>query len=284
MKKIIALLLIVVMTISMAACSPEALDEFFGDGEQGNGEIVTLSVYPYTALNAGIDTGYRSQIYKQNGFQVNVWAWSAEKTNSILVSGNLPDIMYVAVGENLDNLIKTKKIINLEDYLDKLPNLYDNPQMENSLNYLRDAASNGTGSVYGLPVMIGTYPAFKSTLNPIHGNILKLKWDAYEMIGSPEFNDYWELLDVMEDMLEAMPYHEDGSKMYGTVLCSGFDSTYWGNMTYWFAQQGYMYNNLKYMLELDMADSSMHSIFSRVSSAKASEKISGSSSFAAIKA
>ena len=119
MKKIIALLLIVVMTISMAACSPEALDEFFSDDEQGNGEIATLSVYPYTAFNAGIDTGYRSQIYKNNGFQVNVWAWSAEKTNSILVSGNLPDIMYVAVGDDLDTLIRTKKIINLEEHLDK---------------------------------------------------------------------------------------------------------------------------------------------------------------------
>lgn len=260
MKKLIALLLVLAMAFSMAACSPEALDEFWGDDGEGNGEIVTLTVYPYTALNAGIDTGYRSEIYKKNGFQVNVWAWSAEKTNSILVSGNLPDIMYVDVGENLDNLIQTKKIINLEDYLDKLPNLYDNPQMENSLNYIRDAASNGTGSVYGLPVGIGTYPAFKSGLNPVAGNILKLKWDAYEMIGSPKFNDYWELLDVMEDMLEAMPTHPDGTKMYGTVLNSGFDSTYWGCMTYWFAQQGYMYNNLKFLLELDMKDSSMSSI------------------------
>ena len=261
MKKLIALLLVLAMALSMGACSQEALDEFFGDDQgAGNGEIVTLTVYPYTALNAGIDTGYRSQIYKQNGFQVNVWAYSAEKTNSILVSGNLPDIMYVEVGENLDNLIRTKKIINLEDYLDKLPNLYDNPQMENALNYLRDAASNGTGSVYGLPQGIGTYPAFKSDLNPVAGNILKLKWDAYEMIGSPKFNDYWELLDVMEDMLEAMPTHPDGSKMYGTILNSGFDSTYWGCMTYWFAQQGYLYNNLKFLLELDMEDSSLHSI------------------------
>ncbi len=259
MKKLLALLMALVMVLSMAACNPEASQD--GPGNTGDtGEIPTLTVYPYTALNAGVVTGYRSEIYKKNGFEVNIWAYSAEKTNSILVSGNLPDIMYVDVGENLDTLIQTKKIVNLEDYLDKIPHLYDNPQMKNALNYIRDAASNGTGSVYGLPVGIGTYPAFKDSLNPVAGNILKLKWDAYAKIGSPKFDDYWELLDVMEDMLEAMPTHPDGTKMYGTVLNSGFDSTYWGCMTYWFAQQGYMYNNLKFLLELDMKDSSMSSI------------------------
>ena len=129
MKKLIALLLIVAMTLSMAACSPELLQQLGGvvNGDVSNGDIPTLTVYPYTALNAGIDTGYRSQIYKNNGFQVNVWAWSAEKTNSILVSGNLPDIMYVAVGDDLDTLIRTKKIINLEEYLDRIPHLYSTP-------------------------------------------------------------------------------------------------------------------------------------------------------------
>ena len=260
MKKLIALLMVFVMAFGLVACTPsENGGGIFGGGGD-DGELPTLNVYPYTALSAGVDTGYRSEIYKQNGFQVNIWAWSAEKTNSILTSGNLPDIMYVDVGDNLDTLIQTKKIINLEDYLDRLPNLNDNPQMQNSLDYLRDAASNGTGSVYGLPVGIGTYPASKSYLNPVAGNILKLKWEAYEKVGSPEIKDYWELLDVMEDMLEVMPTHPDGTKMYGTVLNSGFDSTYWGCMTYWFAQQGYMYNNLKFLLELDMEDSSLHSI------------------------
>ena len=263
MKKLIALFLIVAMTLSMAACSPELLQQLgagLSGGDITNGEVPTLTVYPYTALNAGIDTGFRSQVYKNNGFQVNVWAWSAEKTNSILVSGNLPDIMYVAVGEDLDTLIQTKKIINLEEYLDQIPHLYDNPYMEDSLQYVRDAASNGTGSVYGLPVAIGTYPNFASELNPVAGNILKLKWDAYKAIGSPEIKDYWQLLDVMEDMLEAMPTHPDGTKMVGTVLNSGFDSTHWGCMTYWFAQQGYMYSNLKFMLEINMKDSTASSI------------------------
>ena len=103
MKRLIALLLVLTMALGMAACSPEALDEFLSDGDQTNGETPTLTVYPYTALSAGLDTGFRSQVYKNNGFQVNLWAWSGEKTNSILVSGNLPDIMYVDVGENLDN-------------------------------------------------------------------------------------------------------------------------------------------------------------------------------------
>ncbi len=264
MKKLIALLMAVVMLFGMAACGttdnddPTPSDNGVVSGEKG--DLPVLTVYPYTALSAGVDTTFRSDIYAENGFQVNIWAWSDEKTNSILTSGNLPDIMYVEVGETLDTLIETHKVLNLEDYLDKLPNLNDNPQMENALDYLRSAASAGTGSVYGLPVGVGVYPAIKNALNPVAGNILKLKWEAYKKIGSPEIKDYWELLDVMEDMLEAMPTHEDGTKMYGTILNSGFDSTYWGCMTYWFAQQGYLYNNLKFLLELDMETSEMSSI------------------------
>lgn len=268
MKKLIALLLAVVMLLSLAACGPANDDPAGTTGSSVGGnntpankeDLPVLTVYPYTALSAGVDTGFRSDVHAKNGFQVNIWAWSDEKTNSILTSGNLPDIMYVNVGETLDTLIETGKVLNLEDYLDSLPNLNDNAQMQNALDYLRSAASAGTGSVYGLPVGVGTYPAIKSALNPVAGNILKLKWDAYAKIGSPEIKDYWQLLDVMEDMLEAMPTHEDGTKMYGTILNSGFDSTYWGCMTYWFAQQGYMYNNLKFLLELDMKDSSLSSI------------------------
>lgn len=268
MKKIVALLLAVVMMLGLlAGCAP-ADDEPSAsrkpkpsDGTPVNKEdLPVLDVYPYTALSAGVDTSFRSDVYADNGFQVNIWAWSAEKTNSILTSGNLPDIMYVEVGDTLDTLIETGKILNLEDYLEDLSNLNDNPMMQDSLDYLRSAASAGTGSVYGLPVGIGVYSGTFDHLNPVAGNILKLKWEAYEKIGSPEIKDYWQLLDVMEDMLEAMPTHPDGTKMYGTILNSGTDSAYWGCMTYWFAQQGYMYNNLKFLLELDMEDSTMSSI------------------------
>lgn len=262
------MIMAVVMLLGLAACgntnepvvkNPNITPTVNNSGEPIDKDALpVLNVYPYTALSSGVDTGYRSDVYARNGFQVNIWAWSGEKTNSILTSGNLPDIMYVDVGENLDTLIETGKVLNLEDYLDNLPNLNDNPHMENALEYIRASLSSGTGSAYCLPVAIGYYT--QGALNPIAGNILKLKWDVYEKIGSPEIKDYWQLLDVMEEMLKAMPNHPDGSKMYGTVLNSGFDSTYWGCMTYWFAQQGYMYNNLKFLLELNMTTSEMKSI------------------------
>ena len=187
MKKMIALLMAVVMVFGLVACAPAEQTPVTkpsvninptvntSDEPINKAELPVLTVYPYTAMSAGVDTGYRSDIYARNGFQVNIWAWSDEKTNSILTSGNLPDIMYVNTGDTLDTLIETGKILNLEDYLEYLPNLNDNHQMENALNYLRGACSNGTGSVYGLPVGIGTYPQVKSALNPVAGNILKLK-------------------------------------------------------------------------------------------------------------
>lgn len=279
MKKLTALVLALAMVFTLAACvntDPPATDPKETNPQEttpatrpsetkpvAKEDLPVLGVYPYVELSAGLDQTYRSDIYAENGFQVEIWAFSDEKTNAILTSGDLPDIMYVNVGETLDTLIETGKVLKLDDYLDQLPNLYDNSMMEESLNYLRNVCSAGTGELYGLPVGVGVFPSAHDKINPTAGNSLKLKWDVYEAIGTPKISNYWDVLDVMEAMLEAMPTHADGSKMYGTVLNSGFDTNYWGCMTYWFAQQGYHYNNLKFLLELDMETSEMRSILSK---------------------
>ena len=215
-------------------------------------KLPTLSLYPANAsLASGLVEGWRSDFFAENGFQLEVWAHSADKTNAILASGDLPDIMYVQKGEQLDALIEGGKIIKLEDYMDKLPHLYSEPLMEEAIDIVRATASSVTEEIYGLPTKIGEFTQNYSLLNSTAAHAFKLKWDVYEKIGAPEIKDEYDLIDVMEQMLAAQPTTEDGTKMYGTVLNAGSDNDYWGNMQIWMTAHGYMYNNLKFLLELN---------------------------------
>ncbi|MBR4058988.1 MAG: hypothetical protein IKK03_04020 [Lachnospiraceae bacterium] len=227
-------------------------------------KLPTISLYPSSAsLTSGLVTGHKSDYFAENGFQLEVWAYSAEKTNAILTSGDLPDIMYVQKGEQLDTLIETDAIICLDDYLDQLPHLYTNQYMEGALDLVRETRSAGTGKLYSLPITVGETASTVALVDSTDRNAVKLRWDVYEEIGAPEIKDYWDLIDVMEEMLKAHPQEEDGTKCYGTILDNGMDTQFFGAMTLWYQWQGYNTNYLQFMLEADYVNGEFSSILTK---------------------
>lgn len=230
--------------------------------------LPTITLYPRDAsLFSGLVTGSRADYFaKEGGFQMEVWAYSDEKTNAMLTSGDLPDIMYIGSGgiETLETLIDTGKIINYEDYKDKLPNFFAEPYDENVpalMDEVREKWSSGTNGLYVLPWMIGPSTALYEQTGNFERNVVKLKWDVYEAIGAPEITDMWQLLDVVEEMMAYQSTAEDGSKMYGTVLDNGFDTDYWGAMYLWFEWHGYDPYGYKYFTENSKVTGVVKSIF-----------------------
>lgn len=276
-KTMLALLLTTAM-VAMTACGQQPQKQGASESESGsenteasaevssknnNGKLPTISLYPMNAnLTSGLVTGEKGEFFAENGFQLEVWAYSDEKTNAILASGDLPDIMYVS-RENLDTMIEAGMLLNLEDYLDELPHLYSSPYMEGALELARETATAETGDLYGLPIWVGKNTATSAWADSTDRHALKLRWDVYEEIGAPEINDYWELIDVMEQMLQAHPEEEDGTPCYGTVLNSGSDTTYWGNINLWYAWQGYYGDRLPYLIEKNMVDGTYSSILTK---------------------
>lgn len=228
-------------------------------------KLPILSLYPINAnLTSGLVKGHKADFFAENGFQLEVWAYSAEKMNALLASGNLPDIMYVSTGgSTLQTMIEAGMILNLEDYLDQIPHLYSNEYIEEALNVVRKFNSAETGKLYGLPVDIGLKTSNHSCLRYTDRNAVKLRWDIYEEIGAPEINDYWELIDVMEEMVKVHPTEADGTKCYGTFLDNGQDKSYFGAMTLWFRWQGYTISNLRYMLESNVVTDEHTSILTK---------------------
>lgn len=226
-------------------------------------ELVTITLYPPNAnVASGVIDGWRGEYLASKGLRVEVWAYSDEKTNAILASGDLPDIMYVSES-NYANVIEGNMLLNLDDYLDQMPNAQAFDKLQPALEYIREYKSAGTGGVYFLPLEVGAWTQQQSYETDRRN--IRLNWDVYEKIGAPEINDMDELITVMGDMLEAKPTAPDGSQCYGTVLNAGSDGTYWGNMQLWYYWYGCDVTSLQYLVETDMVNATYSSILDKSS-------------------
>lgn len=254
MKKLIALMLCLAMIFGMVGCSGIE-DLVLGD----DGDLAKISLYPANAnLLSGIVEGYRGEFFAQHGIELNVWAYSAERTNAIYSSGSLPDIMYIA-DEDLETAIEGGMVLCLDDYLDKIPNLAKYQNLLPVFDYMREYKSAETGKVWGLPLNVGD--ALPAAVPDTDRYAVKILWDVYAEIGYPEINSFDDLLDVMEQMKAAHPTDEKGNKIFGTVLNGGGDTTYFSMMFLWYVWQGYMTTDLHYFLERNMVAGEATSIF-----------------------
>ncbi len=222
--------------------------------------VETITLYPSAAnVSSGVVSGYKGDFFASKGIKLEIWAFSDEKTNAILASGDLPDIMYIPE-VNRDVMIEAGMLLNLDDYLDQMPNAVAYEPLATALNYVRAYKSAGTGSVYGLPTTVGDNSTKAAYADSTERNAVKINWEIYEEIGAPEITDVWSLLDVMEQMLAAHPTDKDGNPFYGTILNNGSDSQYWACMTLYYRWFGFMERDLAYMLETDMVNGIYSSI------------------------
>ena len=284
--KMLGVLLAAAMTVSMAGCGntqggesqsstvgkqesqtgEEAKNNTgfsIGDGTDKSANKVKVTMYPADAnISSGVITGYKADIFAKHGIELEVWAYSDEKTNAILVSGDLPDIMYVSK-ENLEVMIEEGMLLCLDDYLDQMPHVQAYTDMAAALNNMREYRSAGTGKIYGLPLSVGDNQTKLALADSTERNALKLRWDIYEEIGAPEINNFEDLIDVMEQMVKAHPTDEEGNPFYGTVLNSGSDSASWACISQWYSWQGYTADHLSYLLETNMVSGENTSILTK---------------------
>lgn len=276
LKKTLAIALSLAMAASLAGCGDKNTGETTGKSaaegtttaqaagvstteaqpNAGNQEVTTITLYPGDAnLQSGLVGGYKGDLFAEHGFALDVWAYSDEKTNAILASGDMPDVMYVT-RDNLEVMIEAGMVLNLDDYMDKLPHISGDEQLEVAMNYAREYESAGTGKLYGMPTTVGG----KTLSTGVTKNMLVVNWEYYKGIGAPEFKDQWELIDVMKQMMEKYPVGEDGVENWGTYLNAGSDADYWANITQYMKWFGYEPTHLKFLLETDMVNGEYHSI------------------------
>ena len=267
--RILALVLSMAVLLAMAACGSTPSAQDTGDGTEKSTQtsataaqtepqkIEKVTIYPgNSATPSGLVEGYKAKIFAERGLQVDVWAFSDEKTNAILASGDLPDVMYVTY-EQLVNMIAGGLVLDLEPYLDKIPHIADNKDIQTALNYTRQFRSGDKGKIYGIPTEIGI--PLEEGINAGR-NAVKVNWPVYYGLGSPAINSYDDLIPLMKKMMEAKPVADDGTKTWGTILNNGSDATYWGNMQLWYRWHSYYETQLPYLIETDTFNNKYYSI------------------------
>lgn len=229
LRRVIALLLTAMMVFSacgqkevtsdeQVTTSTEEEDPAKEEAAESNDEIVNLTLYS-AFNNGGSDAAPWFQEYLKETLGVTLESTTYEQgmMPSLLASGELPDIVGFSNVAELEAAIEGGLIINLEEYKEQLPSVFEDEFFDKAIQYSRDAMSAGTGELYSLPINVGANDA------PLYER--DIRWDIYKEIGYPEINSPEELLDVLKQMQEVHPTTEDGQPMYAFTFWNDWDST-----------------------------------------------------------
>ena len=259
-KRIISMLLTLAMVGGLAACggdkptaqesTPTTVESTASsEATEPSSEVVvkdpvTITLMPANAnLTSGVVGGWLGEYLADNGIILDVWAYSEDKLNAILASGDYPDIMYFNKKVDLNTLAEEGHLLDLSQYMDKLPAL-EQKEFQIGINYIQNYVTNGTDKLVVLPTGVGEGAAKLNT----GGAALSLNWELYEQIGSPEINSWEDTIDVFKKMQEAWPVSDTGIKTYAMHLYSGADNGYFKGIDNVMKLSGYVTGWLKWFL------------------------------------
>lgn len=262
MKKLLSLLLALIVVFSLVACSPT--DSKPGDQQAGTPEDpVTITLYPLNAnLTSGTVGGWLGEYLLSKGIILEIWPFSDEKFTAMVTAGQLPDMLYVSNKVPLDELSESNLLLDLDPYMDLLPHIAENAQIQSALEYTREYVSAGVTNM--VPLLVG---GATKTIDTERAAV-KLYWEAYEQIGCPEIKTWDDLIDVLKQMKEVYPKSAVGDQTYGARLFAN-DSSYFYSIYNWYVVNGVDVGELPYFIEVDTVNESFDYILEDDSQYKA---------------
>lgn len=210
------------------------------ESSQDPEEVVTLTIL---MGNNDIDTTPWYQTYLEENLGINLQFVVGAQVDALLAAKDLPDLIFMNNNEKLNIAIHAGMLLNLDEYKDQLPSIYENDLYDSAINYSRLVISGGTEDLYVLPSLVGMDSRVGSSLPHI-------RWDYYKEMGYPEVNSWDELLVMLKDMQDKFPETEDGLKTYGLSLFKNWDANFayptWG----YYGYHNGIYKDLNALVEL----------------------------------
>ncbi len=226
MKKILALLLVLVMVVGMAACgttpstnpstpstpsTPSDPSTPSEPAEVNIDELPTLNVlFVHGYMYEDYDTNVIwPELAKKVGAKIHFIGAETDKINSMLASGEGWD-MIIKVGD-YQATAETGAVVALSDYKDQLPNVYAN--MPDAVAW--SAENLGDGTLYWIPSLVCPNAAKVGEMTAARGQI---RWDLYADMGYPEVNTPEEQAQLLIDMVEKYPTGPNGKPAYAHCI------------------------------------------------------------------
>ena len=128
------------------------------------------------------------------------------KLEQYLVAGELPDFIGFKGLDQAELAMDADMLLPLDEYKDRLPNIFENEIYDNAVRYSQDYTSNDTGHLYIMPTAIGPTAYNSYNWMPL------LQWDAYKQAGMPKPTTLEDYLDIVEKMVDVKPTTEAGER------------------------------------------------------------------------
>lgn len=263
-KRIVAWLLIMTMVLGLAGCGAASAGSTAGSEggstAQEGSAAKTITLYPYNAgLQSGPVTGWLGDYLLEKGIILEVIPYSEEKTQAMLASGSLPDIVVFNSATNAKAALEAGRLLPLDDYQDQLPHVMENDILKAGLDYAREYYGTEDGELSILPFGVGKNTLYAAADTDRYA--IKLNYQLYEQIGAPEFEKLEDVIPILKEMQQAYPQNEEGMNVYAMNLFSDFDTTHFFNMMSIYSILGYHWNYLPYGIEYEIETGTPYSIF-----------------------
>lgn len=244
-KRIVAWLLIMTMVLGLAGCGAASAGSTAGSEggstAQEGSAAKTITLYPYNAgLQSGPVTGWLGDYLLEKGIILEVIPYSEEKTQAMLASGSLPDIVVFNSATNAKAALEAGMLLPLDDYQDQLPHVMENDILKAGLDYAREYYGTEDGELSILPFGVGKNTLYAAADTDRYA--IKLNYQLYEQIGAPEFEKLEDVIPILKEMQQAYPQNEEGMNVYAMNLFSDFDTTHFFNMMSIYSILGYHWN------------------------------------------
>lgn len=263
-KRIVAWLLIMTMVLGLAGCGAASAGSTAGSEggstAQEGSAAKTITLYPYNAgLQSGPVTGWLGDYLLEKGIILEVIPYSEEKTQAMLASGSLPDIVVFNSATNAKAALEAGMLLPLDDYQDQLPHVMENDILKAGLDYAREYYGTEDGELSILPFGVGKNTLYAAADTDRYA--IKLNYQLYEQIGAPEFEKLEDVIPILKEMQQTYPQNEEGMNVYAMNLFSDFDTTHFFNMMSIYSILGYHWNYLPYGIEYEIETGTPYSIF-----------------------
>ena len=263
-NRIVAWLLIMTMVLGLAGCGAASAGSTAGSEggstAQEGSAAKTITLYPYNAgLQSGPVTGWLGDYLLEKGIILEVIPYSEEKTQAMLASGSLPDIVVFNSATNAKAALEAGMLLPLDDYQDQLPHVMENDILKAGLDYAREYYGTEDGELSILPFGVGKNTLYAAADTDRYA--IKLNYQLYEQIGAPEFEKLEDVIPILKEMQQAYPQNEEGMNVYAMNLFSDFDTTHFFNMMSIYSILGYHWNYLPYGIEYEIETGTPYSIF-----------------------
>ncbi|WP_042159653.1 extracellular solute-binding protein [Paenibacillus gorillae] len=216
-KSLLALSLTVAIAVTAAGCSSgkqNGQETGATEGaKEGQSKEITLTIYGNGfggSVTPGVQTDRVAQEIKKK-LNINISTEAKvndDKLNTMMASGDLPDIIY-AERRHMKQLIDGNLVIPLDDLIAEHGKsvLEESPQrIEFSKKYL----SNDTHNLFFIPLLAGDAPKEYTYASPGY----MVRWDYYKELGYPQYNNWEDLLQILKQMQDKHPTNEKGEKVY----------------------------------------------------------------------